>query len=193
LVKKEHLKKNNAAKAGDLLFLTKPIGTGIIASAQKRGKANEEDVERAVEIMTELNKIGAELGEISYVNAMTDITGFGLLGHLIEMMEGSDCSAHIDFKSVPLISAIEKYTQEFIFPDNTYRNWNSYEKKVKGITGPAFVLLCDPQTSGGLLVSVSPPGKEQFIKLMKERNIDCAIQPIGNVIHKAGFVVEVSE
>jgi selenide, water dikinase len=193
LVKKEHLKKNNTAKAGDFLFVTKPIGTGIIASAQKRGKASDDDVGQAVAIMTELNKIGEELGGLSDVNAMTDLTGFGLLGHLIEMMEGSRCSAHIDFKSVPLINGIEKYIQDFVFPDNTYRNWNSYEKKVKGITGPAFVPLCDPQTSGGLLVSVSPLGKEQFIKLMKERDIDCAIQPIGNVIPKAGFVVEVRE
>jgi selenide, water dikinase len=81
---------------------------------------------------------------------------------------------------------------EFIFPDNTYRNWNSYEKKVKGISGPEFIPLCDPQTSGGLLVSVAPTAKEEFIKRMKERNIICALQPIGEVITKADFVLEVT-
>jgi selenide, water dikinase len=96
-VTKEHLKKNNTAQPGDFLFLTKPIGTGILASAQKRGKVSDDDMQRAIGIMTKLNRVGEEFGSLAYVNAMTDVTGFGLLGHLIEMMEGSDSSAHIDF------------------------------------------------------------------------------------------------
>jgi selenide, water dikinase len=193
LVKKNNLKKNNTALAGDILFLTKAVGTGIIASAQKRGKATEGDVQRAIDVMAELNRVGEELGALAYVNAMTDVTGFGLLGHLIEMMEGSGCSATLDYKSVPLIEGIDSYTKQFIFPDNTYRNWNSFEKKVKGITGPAFIPLCDPQTSGGLLVSVSSKAKEDFIKLMKEKNISCAMQPVGRVTERRDFVVEVAE
>jgi selenide,water dikinase len=193
VVKKNHLKKNNTARARDILFLTKPIGTGIIASAQKRGKAIESDVKKAVEVMTELNKIGEELGGLDYVTSMTDITGFGLLGHLIEMMEGSKCSAIIDYSSIPLIKGIEEYTKEFIFPDSTYRNWNSYEKKVKGANGPSFIPLCDPQTSGGLLVSVSPERKDDFIHLMKERNILTALRPIGTVREKNEFTVVIKE
>jgi selenide, water dikinase len=193
LIKKNHLKKNNSAKPGDILFLTKPIGTGIIAAAQKRGKAKDDDVLTATELMAELNRVGEELGSLNYVNAMTDVTGFGLLGHLLEMMEGSNCSAMLDYKSVPVIKGIESYTSQFIFPDNTYRNWNSYEKKVSGVTGPSFITLCDPQTNGGLLVSVSPSAKSDFIQLMKERNILTALQPIGFVTEKRDFVVEVKE
>ncbi len=193
IVNKRNLKKNNTANAGDILFLTKPIGTGIIAAAQKRGKANENDVRRAVDVMCELNKAGEELGRLDYVTSMTDITGFGLLGHLIEMMEGSDCSALLDYKSIPLIEGIEEYTKQFIFPDNTYKNWNSYEKKVKGVNGPSFIPLCDPQTSGGLLVSVSPDRNDSFISQMKEKNTSAALQPIGTVTAKKEFVVEVTE
>jgi selenide,water dikinase len=193
LVKKNNLKKNNTAKAGDFLFLTKSVGTGIIASAQKRGKATGTHIEHAIEIMVQLNTIGSELGTLNYINSMTDVTGFGLLGHLIEMVEGSECSATLDYKSVPLIAGIEEYTKQFIFPDNTSRNWNSYEKKVKGVNGPSFIPLCDPQTSGGLLVSVSPEGKDDFIELMKRNNIATAMHSIGVVTDKKEFVVEVQE
>jgi selenide,water dikinase len=153
-VDKNNLKKNNTARENDLLFLTKPLGTGIIASAQKRGKVKEEDLMKAIDVMTTLNSVGAELGKIPGVHAMTDITGFGLLGHLIEMCEGSGLSAEIDYKKIPLLSGVEEYASQFIFPDNTYRNWNAYEKKVTGINGPSFITLCDPQTSGGLLIAV---------------------------------------
>jgi selenide,water dikinase len=190
-VHKNHLKKNNTAQPGDLLFITKPLGTGIISSAIKRGKAADADVKAAVEWMTTLNRIGEKLGALKGVHALTDVTGFGLLGHLIEMAEGSGCSAVLNYKSVPLISGIETYMQQFIFPDNTYRNWNAYEKKVKGISGPEFISLCDPQTSGGLLAAVAPDAREEFIALMREEKIDCAMIPIGNMTEKKEEVVEV--
>ena len=156
LVKKENLKRNNTARAGDLLFITKPIGVGIIATAQKKSKATAEHLSEAIKLMTTVNSMGEKLGRCGFVHSMTDVTGFGLLGHLIEMAEGSGCSAMLDYKAVPLIKGIEEYTKQFIFPDNTYRNWNGFEKKVKGIAGAEFITLCDPQTSGGLLVSVAP-------------------------------------
>jgi selenide,water dikinase len=156
LVLKKNLKKNNTAKVGNLLFLTKPLGTGIISSAAKRGKASEEHIKLSIELMSALNRVGEKLGAMESVHAMTDVTGFGLLGHLTEMTEGSGCSAILEYKRIPLIPGIETYMQQFIFPDNTYRNWNAYEKKVKGVNGPEFIPFCDPQTSGGLLVAVDP-------------------------------------
>ncbi len=175
------LRKNNSAHEGDILMMTKPLGTGIIASAQKRGKAEEEDVRKAVELMTTLNSVGYELGKLESVHAMTDITGFGLLGHLIEMCEGGGLSAEIDNNSIPLIGGIDKYTAQFIFPDNVYRNWNAYEKKVSGINGPAFITLCDPQTSGGLLIAVDPAKKEEVDRIFVSSGIGDMIAKIGSL------------
>ena len=192
-VEKKYLKKNNTAKEGDILFLTKPLGTGIMASAMKREKISEKDLSAAVEIMTRLNSIGEKLAKVNGVNAMTDVTGFGLLGHLIEMCEGSGLSAILDYQSVPKIEEIEKYTDQFIFPDNTYRNWNAYEKKVSGINGPAFITLCDPQTSGGLLIAVDEKEKESVIDLLNEEGLNEFAKPVGVFTAKKDVVVEVRE
>ena len=192
-VEKKYLKKNNTAKEGDILFLTKPLGTGIMASAMKREKISEKDLSAAVEIMTRLNSIGEKLAKVNGVNAMTDVTGFGLLGHLIEMCEGSGLSAILDYQSVPKIEEIEKYTDQFIFPDNTYRNWNAYEKKVSGINGPAFITLCDPQTSGGLLIAVDEKEKESVIDLLNEEGLKEFTKPVGVLTAKKDVVVEVRE
>jgi len=191
LVSKKNLKKNNTASVGDLLFLTKPIGTGIISSAMKKGKAADKDMSNCIEIMSALNRVGEKLGAMEGVHAMTDVTGFGLLGHLIEMTEGSRCSAILNYKNVPLIPGIETYTQQFIFPDNTYRNWNAYEKKVKGVNGPEFIPLCDPQTSGGLLVAVDPVAEKEFTGLMSAEKIYCAAIPVGTMMPEKDFRIEV--
>jgi len=191
LVLKKNLKKNNTARVGDLLFLTKPLGTGIISSAMKRGKASEAHVNASIELMSELNRVGEKLGAMECVHAMTDVTGFGLLGHLTEMTEGSHCSATLEYKRIPLIPGIEIYMQQFIFPDNTYRNWNAYEKKVKGINGPEFIPLCDPQTSGGLLVAVDPSAEKDFIDLMMREKISCAAVPIGTMVPETDFRIEI--
>ena len=95
-----------------------------MATALKREKISENDLVKVTEIMCRLNRVGEKLAALAGVHAMTDVTGFGLLGHLIELCEGSDLSAVINYKNVPLIEGIEKYTDQFIFPDNTYRNWN---------------------------------------------------------------------
>jgi selenide, water dikinase len=192
-VQKKFLKKNNTAMAGDILFLTKPLGTGIMSAALKRQKISKEDLTKAVSIMTRLNTIGERIAKVEGVNAMTDVTGFGLLGHLIEMCEGSGVSAKLEYKNVPLIQGLEKYTNEFIFPDNTYRNWNAYEKKVKGINGPAFITLCDPQTSGGLLFSVLPQIKDEIISIMRDEGLEDCLGPIGYMKPENDFAIEVEE
>ncbi len=192
-VEKKFLKKNNSAKDGDLLFLTKPLGTGIMASAQKRGKITEVDLALVVEVMTSLNKAGERLAKLEGIHAMTDVTGFGLLGHLIEMCEGSGVTSVIDYKSIPLIEGITKYMDQFIFPDNTYRNWNAYEKKVLGITGSAFITLCDPQTSGGLLFAADPKSKNEVIEVLHSENLQDFITPIGYLMQKQLHSVQVVE
>jgi selenide,water dikinase len=98
---------------------------------------------------------------------MTDVTGFGLLGHALEMSEGAQLSLRLDFKALPLIEGVQEYIQQFIFPDNTYRNWNAYSAKVIGVKGMDLVPLCDPQTSGGLLIAVAEENKQWFVKTMQ--------------------------
>ncbi len=184
LVKPSDLKKNQGAKVGDKLFLTKSLGSGIIASAQKRGAVLQEHLDRAVENMCKLNSIGEKLAKIQGVNAMTDVTGFGLIGHLIEMCEGSNVSASINYSQLKLLPGVEEYMAKFIFPDNTYRNWNAYERKVSGVDGPEFIPLCDPQTSGGLLISVSKDDLNEVTKIFKENNLGDFIEPIGEIKQK---------
>ena len=188
-VKKENLKKNNTATMGCLLYLTKPIGVGIITTAQKRGVALPEDVDEAVRIMTELNMLGYEFGKLNYVTAMTDITGFGLLGHLIEVCEGSNLSAEIEYEKVPLVKNLSYYLSKYIYPDNTMRNWQSYEKKVSGIGAESLLTLCDPQTSGGLLVCVEEEKAEEFEKLMESKGH--TLKSFGRIVAKKEISVQV--
>ncbi|GIL23724.1 MAG: selenide, water dikinase [Bacteroidota bacterium] len=176
-VPKENLKQNNTAKAGDLLYLTKPLGVGIITTAQKRELAEQEDVEEAVRLMTELNVLGTAFGKLPYVHALTDVTGFGLLGHLIEVCEGSGVSAVLHYERVPLIRNLQTYISKFIYPDNTMRNWQSYEKKVSNIGSESLLTLCDPQTSGGLLVCVDPEFQQGFESVFN-------LKPIGELTDK---------
>jgi selenide, water dikinase len=161
----ENLKQNNTAQEGDYLFLTKPLGVGILSTAQKRGLLKEEHLPIMIEQMTTLNKMGEELGKINGVTAMTDVTGFGLLGHLIEMAEGSGLSAEIYYNQLPVAAGVKDYIAQRIFPDATTRNWNGYSDKVKFEKGvnvmEAFTLLPDPQTNGGLLVSVREDSLEE--------------------------------
>ena len=193
IVKKNHLKKNNTAKSGDLLFLTKPLGTGILSAALKREKISDEDLKRAVEVMSTLNKSGELFGTMEGVHALTDVTGFGLLGHLIEMAEGSGLSARINYKDVPLMDGLDKYISEMIFPDSVYRNWNSYQHKVEGVTGPSFITLCDPQTSGGLLVAVAPASAEVFLETVRKAATLASSVPFGAFTDKKAKAVEVVE
>lgn len=178
LVELKNLKKNNTAQSGDLLYLTKPLGSGILSAAEKRGILKNEDRILVRSQMVELNKAGEKLGRLSCVHAMTDITGFGLIGHLIEMVgaclpdrQGSNLQAQIEYSKMPLITDLSFYTAQMCIPDNTFRNWNSYENEVEGITSDSLFILCDPQTNGGLLVAVAPGEKETFENYMREEGL----------------------
>ena len=167
----ENLKRNDRAVPGCKLFLTKPLGVGLVATAHKRGLANQADFERAVKQMIKLNSLGVLLGSQSGVKAMTDVSGFGLLGHLTEMCEGSGVSATLDSARVPRLENIDRYIDEGCTSGGTDRNFDSYGPKIGPLTKPQKALLCDPQTSGGLLVAVAPDGLTAFEEVSAELNL----------------------
>ena len=194
LVNNENIKQNSTAQNGDVLFLTKKLGTGIIGTAIKRGLIEDElHAKTCIESMCTLNSIGFEIAKLSGVNAMTDITGFGLLGHLIEMAEGANLTAEINWNSVPYFDFITSYLQKNIIPDNTYRNWNAYEKIVNGLNDmKAFQILNDPQTSGGLLISINPANQQTLIDLFNQNGMQDFIKPIGVFKAASAFKVNVN-
>lgn len=151
----DKLKRNDTAEAGCKLYLTKPLGVGLITTAHKRGLGSLEDLEEARQCMLSLNRIGVDLAGIEGVKAMTDVTGFGLLGHLVEMCRGSEVSARIHKESLPVLPRVKHYIEQDCIPGGTKRNWQSYGHHVSDLTETEVALLADPQTSGGLLVAVS--------------------------------------
>lgn len=189
------LKKNDTAEEGDLMFLTKPIGVGILSTAQKRGILKDDHLPEMITQMSELNKIGEKLGKMEVVTAMTDVTGFGLLGHLIEMTEGSKLSCELWYSEIPVIDGSREYLQQRIVPDATYRNWNSYSAAVefeKGVNVmEAFNLLPDPQTNGGLLFSVKPSGLGKIKELLEANRLGDFCKPIGILVKKEGKTIKV--
>jgi selenide,water dikinase len=189
----ENLKRNDTAQEGDILFLTKPLGTGILSTAQKRNAITQDHLRVLVNNMTLLNNAGEELGRIPGVHAMTDVTGFGLAGHLIEMMEGCGLSAVMNYSAVPLLEGAREYLAARIIPDATYRNWNSYGKKAgfeKGVNVmEAFSVLPDPQTNGGLLLAVDPSAQQAVSALLKQRGLHS--EPIGRVVERAEKIIRV--
>ncbi len=187
LVNKQNLKRNCTAQPGDILFLTKPLGSGIITTAARRNQADAADLQEAVTWMKQLNRAGEWIGELHYVHAMTDITGFGLLGHLAEMCEGSQTSAEVAYGQVPLFSNLKNYTNRMIYPDNTTRNWQSVEKKVSGISAESLLTLCDPQTNGGLLISVNEKAASAFETGMQSRNTP--VFRIGRITERKEHVI----
>ena len=188
-----NIKLNNTAKEGNLLFLTKPLGVGILTTAEKKGILKTEHQNLAANQMMELNKVGQALGELSAVTALTDVTGFGLLGHLTEMAEGSNLSAVINFDAVPLITPeIYDYINQGAIPGGTNRNRESYEHKIGSLSASQWAILADPQTSGGLLVSVNPNQTEQFIEVLKKYDLQNFMTPIGYFTKKGLKVVSVN-
>lgn len=179
------LKRNNTAGENDLLFLTKPIGVGILATAQKRKLLAESDRPLLIRQLTQLNSIGEKLGKIPGVTAMTDVTGFGLLGHLMEMAEGSGLTATVSYKAIPKLSSLPAYMKQNCIPDATYRNWNAYHTKVAFDAGvdmmEAFSLLPDPQTNGGLLFSVKESELATVEDLLAKNGLSDFSVPIGRM------------
>lgn len=191
----ENIKRNNTAGEGDVLLLTKPIGSGILSTAQKRGKLQEDHKAALVKQLVTLNSVGALLGKVKGVTAMTDVTGFGLLGHLIEMAEGSGLSAELYYSSIPVLDGVPGYLQERIVPDATYRNWNSYSTLVSFEKGmnvmQAFSLLPDPQTNGGLLIAVNEGSLAEVKGVLNSVGLEAFTNPIGRFISRGEKIINV--
>ena len=179
LVENRYLKRNNQAQAGCQLYLTKPLGIGILTTALKKKLLKEEHQRLAPETMCQLNKIGAEFGKLPQVVAMTDVTGFGLMGHLLEVCEGSRVSATVNYHAVPKLDEVEQYLTIGCSPGGTQRNIDSYGHKLGSMSDMQRQLLCDPQTSGGLLVAISPGGESEFLAMAQAHGL--ALNPIGEL------------
>ncbi len=188
LVQIKQLKQNNTANEGDLIFITKSIGVGILTTAQKRGILKDEYLAPLITQLTTLNTIGELLGKVEAVSSMTDVTGFGILGHLIEMCDGADLAAELYYSKIPVIDGAREYLAQRIVPDATYRNWNGYNKKVqfdKGVNVmEAFNLLPDPQTNGGIMFTVKENAIDEVIALLKQNGLDQFTEPVGKMMPK---------
>ncbi|WP_052119422.1 selenide, water dikinase SelD [Gallibacterium genomosp. 1] len=178
----DKVKKNNSAKAGCELFLTKPLGIGVLTTAEKKGKLKAEHRGLAAEVMCRMNKIGAQFSELGGVTAMTDVTGFGLLGHLIEICEGSGVAAEVNVSQLKTLDGVYDYIEKGCIPGGTERNFDSYGHKVSPINETQKAVLCDPQTSGGLLVAVTPEAKSALFDIAIQENI--SLIPVGKLLEK---------
>jgi selenide,water dikinase len=189
LVENVNLKQNDTAEAGCELFLTKPLGIGIVTTAQKEGKVAQDDLDNAIEAMCTLNKIGTEISKLEGVCALTDVTGFGLLGHLTEICEGSNVSATVYFDKVPLLPNVKKYWEMDCVPGGTRRNFESYGENISPMNAQQQDILCDAQTSGGLLCAVRKESVNAFLDITKKAGLD--LQSIGELHRSGAYRVEV--
>ncbi len=171
------VKQNSTAKAGNKLYLTKPLGVGILSTAQKKKLIKEEHAYIAPDTMCILNDIGEKLAQLDCVTAMTDVTGFGLGGHLREVCEGSGLKSTIYFNDLPVLSHVTEYLEKGCSPGGAERNFESYGHCLSTMNAQQQSIICDPQTSGGLLVAVDKAGESDFLALTKEAGLD--LQAIG--------------
>ena len=189
VVSKRHMKRNDTATLGCRLYLSKPLGIGILTTAEKKAKLRADDVGLARDLMCTLNKPGSRFGKLAGVTAMTDVTGFGLLGHLVEMADGAGLTAQLDYAAVPRLPGVDYYLGEGCVPGGTLRNYESYGEKIAPISEAQRNLLCDPQTSGGLLVAVNAEGEAEFLAVAAELGLSLA--PIGQLVARQTYAVEV--
>jgi selenide,water dikinase len=189
LVEKRFMKRNDTATEGCKLYLTKPLGIGILTTAEKKGVLRAEDQGVARDMMCALNKPGSRFGKLEGVKAMTDVTGFGLLGHLVEMADGSQLTARLDFAAVPRLASVDFYLEQGCVPGGTHRNFDSYGERITALTQMQKLLLCDPQTSGGLLVAVEEGEQANFLALSSELGLELSV--IGEFVGRQRHAVEV--
>jgi len=187
----EQLKQNSTAAVGDRIYLTKPLGLGVLTTAQKQKKLQSAHASIAPDVMCQLNDIGGTYGTLECVSAMTDVTGFGLLGHLVEVCMSSGVSAEIDFERVPVLPHVHDYLQLGSIPGGTNRNFQSYDDKISAMTETQRQILCDPQTSGGLLVFVSEDGEEAFHDVSRDKGLD--LTSIGRIkaVDRRASIIEI--
>ena len=171
VVHPDKVRANSAAKAGDALVLGKPLGIGILGAAANKDELDPDGYQQMVSTAARLNSVGAKLAELDGVHAMTDVTGFGLLGHLLEMCRGAQLAAHVDFAKTPILPAARDYAARGYNTGASGRNWASYGNDVDlpaGISDADLNLLRDPQTSGGLLVACAPEVADDVVKIFQD-------------------------
>ncbi|GAA0840874.1 selenide, water dikinase SelD [Marinobacter szutsaonensis] len=171
--------RNDTAKARDLLYLTKPLGVGILTSASKKGKVSAEDLAVAVKNMATLNKVGEAFAQVDGVHAMTDVTGFGLAGHLLEICRGSGLRATVSRSAIPVLPNLQPYIEADCIPGGTHRNAAAFGGAIEGMTGADKLLFCDPQTSGGLMVCVAEESRAAFEAVAREQGLE--LSPMGRL------------
>lgn len=187
LVHPDRVRTNRGARVGDVLILTKALGVGVMSAAYKQGRLDDQGYAAMIASTTQLNRIGADLAEIDAVHALTDVTGFGLLGHALEMARGSGLGIEIDAESAPLLPGVEALVRDSVRTGASARNWASYGE---AIDVPADLpdwrrdLLTDPQTSGGLLVSVAADQAEAVLARVRAAGFDAAAV-VGRVVEGA--------
>jgi selenide,water dikinase len=179
IVPTAELKTNAQAQPGDLLYLTKPLGIGLLTTAEKKGLLLEEDNRRATETMCQLNRIGATLSKLPYVHAMTDVTGFGLGGHLLELCQAANLNAEVDYASLPLLPNIDYYVRENCLPGGTHRNKQACGGQILTSAPEHDAIVFDPQTSGGILISVAPEHGPKLEDLLRDQGLP--YKPLGNM------------
>lgn len=190
LVDNTKLKPNNQAKPGSTLYLSKPLGVGILTTATKQKKLRPEHSDLAINSMCKLNDLGAKVSHLEGITAITDVTGFGLLGHLLEICQGSGINAEIEYASVPKLDSVDDYLAQGCSPGGARRNFDSYGQHVGPMTEAQQSILCDPQTSGGLLVAVLPEAEAEFLAIARAHGYE--LSPIGRLhAEPSEFVVNV--
>ncbi|WP_071610316.1 selenide, water dikinase SelD [Glaesserella parasuis] len=180
IISSEQVKKNASAQADCDLYLTKPLGIGVLTTAEKQGKLKPEHQNLARDVMCQMNLIGAEFAKVDEITAMTDVTGFGLLGHLTEICQGSNLRAEVYFDQIQTLDGVREYIAQGAVPGGTTRNFDSYGHLISPLSDEQKAILCDPQTSGGLLIAVKPQAVESVKQIAKNANV--ALYPVGRLL-----------
>lgn len=180
IISTEQVKKNASAQADCDLYLTKPLGIGVLTTAEKQGKLKPEHQNLARDVMCQMNLVGAEFAKVDEITAMTDVTGFGLLGHLTEICQGSNLRAEVYFDQIQTLDGVREYIAQGAVPGGTTRNFDSYGHLISPLSDEQKAILCDPQTSGGLLIAVKPQAVESVKQIAKNANV--ALYPVGRLL-----------
>ena len=191
VVDPKKLKRNSGAQLGDSIILSKPLGVGILSAALKKEQLSDAAYQEMIALTTKLNKPGVALSQLDSVHALTDVTGFGLAGHLLELCRGAKLSAQIQWDSIPVVSEAVKLVKEGTFTGASPRNWLGYGHEISmapHLSEWQQNLLSDPQTSGGLLISCSPEATEQVLDILRVDGFNQA-QKIGQFVQGSGLSV----
>ena len=186
VVEPARLRTNAGARPGDLLYLTKPLGTGLLTTAEKYGSLRPQDEGLAAEIMGRLNDVGYALGGLPGVHAMTDVTGFGLLGHLLELAQAAELGAELDWAALVLPTDLRRYVAAGALAKGLKNNWHSYGAHVTPLQEPVRSVLCDPQTGGGLLVAVAPEAAAAVEDTLRAAGLSEHVRPVGRLVARDG-------